>query len=270
MLSLELKNGTEIPQVGLGLWQVRDEAQFNEAFRVAWEAGYRHFDSAQFYQNEDLLGKAWKQMGLNRKELFITTKIKLPNFGAKRTAKSIDKSLADLQTDYIDLMLLHFPVTGLRKGSWKALEEAQEAGKVRSIGVSNYTIRHLEEMKKYARVMPAVNQVELHVFLQQPELLEYCAREGIVVEAYSPLAHAKDMDEPVVRSIAKKHGKSYAQIMLRWCVQKDLIVLPKSVTPKRIRENIEIFDFELNASDMQELASLDRNLRTCWDPTHVP
>lgn len=270
MQDIKLNDGCEIPQVGLGLWQVKDEVQFDKAFGVAQEAGYRHFDSAQFYQNEGMLGQAWQRMGLNRKELFITTKIKLPNFGAKRTAKSIDKSLADLQTDYIDLMLLHFPVTGLRKSSWQALEEAQVAGKVRSIGVSNYTIRHLEEMKKYAHAMPAVNQVELHVFLQQPELLAYCEREGIVVEAYSPLAHAKDMDEPVIQQIATKHGVSYAQVMLRWCLQKGLVVLPKSVTPERIRENIDIFSFALDEADMEQLSTLDRNFRTCWDPTRVP
>jgi len=267
---MKMNDSWQIPQVGLGLWQVKNDAKFNQAFRAAWNAGYRHFDSAQFYQNEDLLGKVWKQMGLKRKELFITTKIKLPNFGARRTAKSIEKSLADLQTEYIDLMLLHFPVTSLRKGSWKALEEAKAAGKIRSIGVSNYTIKHLEEMKSYAREMPVVNQVELHVFLQQPELIRYCARKGIVVEAYSPLAHAKDMDEPAILEVAKKHGVSYVQVMLRWCVQKNLVVLPKSVTPERIRQNINVFDFELDDLDMEKLSKLDRNLRTCWDPTHVP
>jgi diketogulonate reductase-like aldo/keto reductase len=136
--------------------------------------------------------------------------------------------------------------------------------------VSNYTVKHLEEMKQYASVMPAVNQVELHVFLQQPELLEYCAANNIVVEAYSPLAHAKDMDNQVVAYIAAKHQKSYAQIMLRWCLQKGLVVLPKSVTPSRIQENMNIFDFELDAEDMQQLAAQDRDLRTCWSPVHVP
>lgn len=265
-----MNDGNEIPQVGLGLWQVTDDTRFRQAFEAAWRAGYRHFDSAQFYQNEGLLGDAWKQMGLSREELFITTKIKLSNFGAKRTAKSIDRSLQDLQTDYIDLLLLHFPVTRLRKSSWRALEEAKYSGKAKSIGVSNYTIKHLEEMKSYASVMPAVNQVEMHVFLQQPELQEYCWEEGIVLEAYSPLAHGKAMDDPVVADIAVKHKKSYAQIMLRWCVQKGLVVLPKSVTPERIKENIELFNFELDNEDMQKLATLNRDLRTCWDPTLVP
>lgn len=267
---IELTSGNKIPQVGLGLWQVTDPAVFESVFEAAIQAGYRHFDTAQFYKNEQLVGAAWTKMGLNRKELFITTKVKLPNFGEKRTAKSIDTSLHELRTDYIDLMLLHFPVTALRKKSWRALEAAKHAGKVRAIGVSNYTVRHLEEMKTYATELPAVNQVELHVFLQQPELLEYCRTHHIVVEAYSPLAHGKVMADPVVTEIAKKHGKTYAQIMLRWCVEKDLIVLPKSSTPARVRENLAIFDFTLDSGDMDRLAGLDRGLRTCWDPTHVP
>ncbi len=270
MQVIKLNDGYEIPQVGLGLWQIKDEVQFDEAFRVAWEAGYRHFDSAQVYGNEQMLGNAIRKMGINREKLFVTTKIAVQQIALGRAKGSLSKSFERLQLDYIDLVLLHFPALVGRKKAWQALEESKAEGKVRSIGVSNYTIRHLEEMKKYARVMPAVNQVELHVFLQQPELLEYCEREGIVVEAYSPLAHAKDMDEQVIERVATKHGVSYAQVMLRWCLQKGLVVLPKSVTPERIRENIDIFGFELDASDMQELAKLNRNLRTCWDPTHVP
>jgi methylglyoxal/glyoxal reductase len=263
-------NNLDIPQIGLGLWKVTDEKEFTGAFDAAVKAGYRHFDSAQIYGNEQLLGKAWKQSGLKREELFLTTKIHIANFGTKRTPKSFDVSLEKLQTDYVDLLLLHFPVTITRKKAWGELEKIKAAGKAKMIGVSNYTIRHLEEMKSYANEMPAVNQVELHVFLQQPELLDYCKKEGIIVEAYSPLAHAKDMDEPIIQKIAKRRGKSYAQIMLRWCIQKDLVVLPKSVTPARIAENIDIFDFELSNDEMKQLTTLDRGLRTCWDPTLVP
>ena len=265
-----MPNGVKIPQVGLGLWKVKDEADFARAFGAALAAGYRHFDSAQVYGNEQLLGHAWKKSGVGREELFLTTKIGVQNFGAKRTAKSFAASLDKLQTDYVDLLLLHFPVTLLRKSSWLELEKIHKAGGARNIGVSNYTIKHLEEMKSYASVKPAVNQVELHVFLQQPELLEYCAKEGIVVEAYSPLAHSRDMSDPVIAAIAEKHGKSYAQVMLRWCLQKGLVVLPKSITPERIAGNIDIFDFSLDETDMEKLAALDRGLRTCWDPTHVP
>jgi diketogulonate reductase-like aldo/keto reductase len=181
--------------------------------------------------------------------------------------RSFAESLKKLKTDYVDLILLHFPMSGTRAESWRALEEIQAAGQARSIGVSNYTIRHLEEMKNYAHITPAVNQVELHVFLQQPELLQYCKENGIAVEAYSPLAHAAGMGEnPIIKEIAAGHGRTYAQIMLRWCIEKDLIVLPKSVNPKRIRENFDIFDFSLDDEDMARLAELDRNFRTCWDP----
>lgn len=260
----------DIPKIGLGLWKVQDEQQFRNGFQSAIEAGYRHFDTAQIYGNEQMLGEAWKASGVPREELFITTKIWLKNFGNRHLEKSFTESLQKLQADYVDLLLLHFPVTVLRKNAWKSLEKIQEAGGAKNIGVSNYTVRHLEEMKKYAKVMPTVNQVELHVFLQQPELIEYCRDNNIAVEAYSPLAHGKVMDDPVIQKIADKHGKSYAQIMLRWCVQNDLIVLAKSITPSRIKENFNIFDFELDAEDMQLLKALDRDLRTCWSPVHVP
>lgn len=267
---IKLADNHQIPQVGLGLWQVKDEEEFNRAFEAAVQAGYRHFDTAQMYGNEQFLGAAWQRSHLKREDIFITTKIAVSNFGRQKPLKSFAASLEKLQTDYADLLLLHFPVTLLRKKSWQALEEIKSTGGAKSIGVSNYTIRHLEEMQGYAKILPAVNQVELHVFLQQPELLEYCSAEGIIVEAYSPLAHAKEMNEPVVKEIAEKYGKSYAQIMLRWCVQKGLVVIPKSVNPGRIKENIGIFNFQLDEPDMQKLVKLDRNLRTCWSPVHVP
>lgn len=268
--SIELKNSKRIPQVGLGLWKVKDQAEFNQSFEAAIAAGYRHFDTAQAYGNEQYLGEALKKSGLKREEVWITTKIAVDHFGYKHALKSFDESLVALQTDYVDLLLLHFPVSILRQKTWRALEELHEAGKAQSVGVSNYTVKHLEEMKEYAKQMPMVNQVELHVFLQQPELLEYCRAHDIAVEAYSPLAHGKAMDDPVVMEIARKHGKDYAQIMLRWCIEKGLVVLPKSVTPMRVQSNIDIFDFKLDETDMQQLAKADRDLRTCWDPTHIP
>ncbi len=268
--STKLNDDNQIPQVGLGFWQVKDDAEFSTAFTAGVAAGYRHFDSAQAYDNEQFLGTAWKKSGLKRDELFITTKIAVSNFGHKKALKSFEESLINLQTEYIDLILLHFPVPLLRKGAWQALEEIQAAGKAKSIGVSNYTIRHLEEMSSYAKVTPAVNQVELHVFLQQPELIKYCNDKGTQVEAYSPLAHAKAMDNEVVRRIAAKHGKTYAQVMLRWLIEQDLVVLPKSVTPSRIQENIDVFDFELDDEDHAELAEQDQDMRTCWSPVHVP
>jgi len=267
---IELNDKNSIPQIGLGLWQVKDAEQFAAGFQAAIKAGYRHFDSAQVYKNEQMLGEQWQASGIKREDLFLTTKIWIENFGHKHAIKSFDESLEKLRTDYVDLLLLHFPVTILRKKAWQALEEIQAAGGAKSIGVSNYTIRHLEEMRNYAKVTPAVNQVELHVFLQQPELVKYCREHNIVIEAYSPLAHAKAMDNDVIAAIAKKHDKTYAQVMLRWCVQNDFVVLPKSVTPSRIEENIDIFDFQLDDEDMEAIAAQDQNMRTAWSPVHVP
>lgn len=268
--SITLSNGVSIPQIGLGTWQVTDKAVYDTMFTAAVEAGYRHFDSAQAYHNEQFLGTDWQAANLQREETFITTKIFVSNFLPKKLKCSFSKSLNLLSVEQTDLVILHFPVTILRKKAWQVLEEVYEAGQTRAIGVSNYTIKHLEEMKQYARVMPHVNQVELHVFLQQPELLDYCRENGIVVEAYSPLAHAKANDDQVVADIAKAHGKTYAQIMLRWCVEQGLVVIPKSVTPSRIRENAEIFDFNLSADELEKLSHCDRDLRTCWSPVHVP
>ena len=268
--NLKLADGHTIPQVGLGLWQNKEHSQFDTAFEAGLTAGYCHFDSAQAYDNEQYLGEAWKRSGLKREELFITTKIAVQHFGYKNTKSSFQDSLTKLQTGYADLLLLHFPVTLLRKKSWQALEEIQAAGQAKSIGVSNYTIRHLKEMKDYAKVMPAVNQVEIHVFLQQPELVKYCQENNILVEAYSPLAHGKPMDNETIAAIAKKHGKSYAQIMLRWCVEQDLVVLPKSVTPNRIQENIDIFDFQLDDADIKAITGQNQDLRFSWSPVHIP
>ncbi|HZL07999.1 MAG TPA: aldo/keto reductase [Candidatus Dormibacteraeota bacterium] len=267
---IKLNDKNSIPQIGLGLWQVKDAEQFAAGFQAAIKAGYRHFDSAQIYKNEQMLGEQWQASGVKREDLFLTTKIWIENFGHKRAVKSFDESLEKLQTDYVDLLLLHFPLTILRKKAWQALEEIQAAGGAKSIGVSNYTIRHLEEMQNYAKVMPAINQVELHVFLQQPELVKYCREHDIVIEAYSPLAHAKAMDNDVIAAIAKKHDKTYAQVMLRWCVENNFVVLPKSVTPSRIEENIDIFDFQLDDEDMETIAAQDQNMRTAWSPVHVP
>lgn len=259
-----------IPKVGLGLWKITDPDEFQTAFDSAIQAGYRHFDSAQAYKNEQLLGKAWRGSGLKREDLFLTTKIHVTKFGTRLTPKSFETSLKKLRTEYVDLVLLHFPVTLSRKAAWLQLEKIKASGKARNIGVSNYTVKHLEEMKSYASEMPSVNQVELHVFLQQPDLIDYCQKHDIVVEAYSPLAHGRGMDDPILHSIAKKHSKSPAQVMLKWCLSLGLVILPKSVNPQRIKENIDLYDFDLDKEDLAQFKTLDRNLRTCWDPTFVP
>ena len=267
---IKLANGVEIPQVGMGLWQVTNQEDFNKAFETAIKAGYRLFDTAQIYGNEQLLGEAIKKSKVKREDLFITTKIFFHNFGYKRTHDSFKESLKKLQLDYVDLVLLHFPVSVVRKKSWTALEEIYATGKARAIGVSNYTIRHLKEMDQYAKQTPLINQVELHVFLQQPKLVEYCKDHNIIVEAYSPLARSKVQDNKVIKTIAKKHKKSYAQIMLRFLIEKGIVVIPKSIHPDRIKQNIDLFDFKLDEEEMRKLTKLDQNLRICWNPTRIP
>lgn len=257
-----------MPIIGFGTWQIKNQKECVASVTEALDAGYKHIDTAQIYGNEQYVGEAIAKSNIKREDLFITTKISIHNF--LRVNKSFKDSLEKLGTEYVDLLLLHFPVIGARKKAWKDLEKIYENSQAKSIGVSNYTIKHLKDMEKYWKVVPAVNQVELHVYLQQPELLEYCLKKGIVVEAYSPLAHAHDFDNEVLMHIAKKHSKTTAQIMLRWCIEKGTVPLPKSANTSRINENIEIFDFKLDSQDMDKLKDLDEDLRTCWDPTKAP
>jgi diketogulonate reductase-like aldo/keto reductase len=265
--NFELPDNIKIPSIGLGLWLVRGESNCIETVATGIEAGYTHFDSAQVYGNEKHLGIALKSSALKREDLFVTTKISVANF--LRVKSSFDKSLEKLQLEYADLLLLHFPVTGVRSKAWKDLEDIHAEGRAKSIGVSNYTVRHLKQLLKNCKIKPAVNQVELHVFLQQPELVAYCKENGILVEAYSPLAHGKGLDDPVLSEIAKKHNKTTAQIMIRWCLDIGTLPLPKSTKAERLKQNIDVFDFKLDSHDMEKIKGLDRNMRTCWDPTNV-
>lgn len=269
MDTVKLNNGTDMPKIGLGLWRVKDEATCKQTVLDALEVGYRHFDTAQYYQNEAFLGSALKASKVPRKEVFVTTKIMNENMWWVDLIPSFEESLANLQMDYVDLLLLHFPVTELRRPAWERMEELATEGRAKAIGVSNYTIAHLEELLKECSIKPAVNQVELHVYLQQPELLEYCAKKGIVVEAYSPLAHSYGIDNEVLARIGKKHGKSPAQIMIRWCLERGTVPLPKTTHKERLAENLEVFDFTLDEDDTAKLAKLNKNYRTAWDPTHI-
>ena len=270
MKPIIMNTGTEIPRVGFGLWQVKSASLLTQSVGVALKAGYTHFDTAQIYGNEAMLAEALAKYDCKRQDVFITTKIWIANFPFFRLKKSFEVSLKKLDTEYVDLLLLHFPVTRLRHRAWKDMEDLHKSGKVKAIGVSNYTVRHLKQLLKKCAIVPAVNQVELHVFLQQPELLAYCRENGIVVEAYSPLAHGHNMQDPVLLAIAKKHHKTTAQIMIRWCIEVGTVPLPKSTTPERIQQNIDVLNFKLDANDMKHLATLDRNMRTCWDPTLTP
>jgi diketogulonate reductase-like aldo/keto reductase len=268
--NLPLSSGYQIPQLGLGLWKMKDEQECKQAVQWALELGYRHFDTAQIYGNEAFLGAALQESGIARKDVFVTTKLWTGHFFPGKVMPSFEASLKKLQTNYVDLLLLHFPVPLLRHRAWRKLEEIYQSGLAKSIGVSNYTIRHLERLLKECSVKPVVNQVELHVFLQQPELVKYCQDHDIVVEAYSPLAHANNMDNPVLAEIAEKYGKTSAQIMLRWCIEQDCVAIPKSVHKERLQQNLDIFDFKLDQADHEKLKQLDQKLRTTWDPTRVP
>jgi len=266
---VKLSNGHTIPPIGLGVWKVRERTECITAVSAALEAGYRHIDTAQAYGNEPYVGEAVVASGPSRSEIFITTKIRTENIALGAIAGSFKHSLAKLKTDYVDLLLLHFPVTLRRRPAWPKMEKILESGQAKSIGVSNYTIRHLEELLVTAKKPPAVNQVELHVYLQQPELLEFCKKHNIVVEAYSPLVHGQDHDNPVLTDIARKHNKTPAQIMIRWCIEQGAVPLPKSVHSERIKANLDVFDFSLDADDLAKIKTLDRNLHTAWDPTRV-
>jgi len=268
--NLKLNTGATIPQVGFGLWRNKDKNECVESVKLALKAGYRHFDDAQVYDNEEYLGEALKNSDVKREDLFITTKIGTGNMWWTDVIPSFEESLKKLQMDYVDLLLLHFPVTEKRTGAWRRLMQIYEKGGAKAIGVSNYTIKHLEEMKKQFNIQPAANQVEMSVMLQQPELVDYCKAEGIVVEAYTPLAEGLFFKDPTLMQIAKKHNKSVPQIMLRWCIDYGVVALTKSVRPDRIKDNFNIFDFKLDEQDMKKLKALDQSYRTNWDPTNIP
>lgn len=272
--TLKMNTGVEMPQIGFGLWRNRDKDECINSVLYALDAGYRHIDDAQVYDNEEYLGVALKKSDIKREDLFITTKIASNkvfnnNQSKKKLMPSFEQSLEKLQMDYVDLLLLHFPVTKTRQPAWLIMQEIYESGRAKAIGVSNYTVRHLEELLKDCRIKPAVNQVELSVVLQQPELVDYCKANDIIVQAYTPLAEGHFFNDPTLAEVAKKHGKTVPQIMLRWCIDYGVVALTKSVNEQRIKENIDIFDFKLDAEDMAKLKTLDQDYRTNWDPTDV-
>ena len=265
--SIELNNGINIPLLGLGTYLTKAGNETLNAVRYALDIGYRHVDTAALYANERDVGLAVKQSKLAREEIFITTKVWNSEHGFNKTLKAFDESLRKLDSDYINLYLVHWPVPELRGDTWKALEKIYSDGRAKSIGVSNYTIHHLEELLKSCGVVPAVNQVELSPFLQQPELMKYCKDNGIIIEAYSPLTRGKKFNDKRLISLANKYSKTPAQIMIRWALQYDTVVLPKSARPERIKENAEIFDIEISDEEMLYMKSFDENYRIAWDPS---
>ncbi|WP_216213261.1 aldo/keto reductase [Amycolatopsis aidingensis] len=266
--TVTLNNGVRMPQLGFGVFQV-PEAETNAAVTAALQAGYRSIDTATAYNNEGAVGRAIAESGLARDELFVTTKLWNSDQGYDATLRAFDNSLELLGLDYLDLYLIHWPVPERDRyvESWQAMEKLHADGRIRAIGVSNFHPQHLRRLAENSDVVPAVNQIELHPYLQQSDLRAYHAEHGIHTEAWSPLAKGGDLlGEQAVTELADKHGRSPAQIVLRWHLQLGNIVIPKSVTPERIRANIEVFDFELAQADLDALAALDRGERTGPDP----
>ncbi|HEX6244604.1 MAG TPA: aldo/keto reductase [Polyangiales bacterium] len=267
---LPLNNGVHIPQVGLGVWQAARGEVTQGAVRTALELGYRHIDTARVYGNEMDVGAAVRQSGIPRDQVFVTTKLWNDDQGYDATFRAFEQSSKRLGLDYIDLYLLHWPVAGKRLDSWQALEELYAQKRVRAIGVSNFLVPHLQELIQHASVVPQVNQIELTPFLQRRETLALCKQHGIVVQAYSPLTRGQKFNDPSLRHVAHRVGRSPAQVLLRWGIQKGVVVLPKSVSRERITQNAALFDFELDADAMQTLDGLEANLTTGWDPAGQP
>ncbi|MET9045709.1 aldo/keto reductase [Streptomyces sp. NPDC004362] len=265
--TVTLNNGEKIPQLGFGVFQVPDE-ETTAAVASALEAGYRSIDTAAIYGNESGVGKALSVAGVPREDLFITTKLWNADQGYDATLKAFDASLAKLGLEYIDLYLIHWPTPArdLYRDSWRAIEKLVADGRVRTPGVSNFQPAHLRRLVDGASLLPAVNQIELHPGLQQTELRAVHAELGIATEAWSPLAQGAVLGDDAITTVARRRDKSPAQVVLRWHLQLGNVVIPKSVTPARIRENLDVFDFTLSDDEMAAIATLDRGLRTGPDP----
>jgi len=266
-----LNNGVKMPWLGLGVWKVTDPEEVDFAVKTALKAGYASIDTAAMYGNEEGVGKAVRESGIPREQIFITTKLanKMQRKGYEAALKAFETSRKSLGLEYIDLFLIHWPVKGKYTESWKALIKLYNEGLVRAIGVSNFLIHHLEDIINETGVVPAVNQVELHPWLNQAELVDYCKKHNIQVEAYSPLMSGHLSEVPELDEIAGKYGKTPAQIVLRWHLQRGIVIIPKSVHKERIIENSQIFDFNLSEEDMEAINSLNRDKRFLPHPDNV-
>jgi diketogulonate reductase-like aldo/keto reductase len=264
---VKLNNGVEMPIFGLGTYLTRRGNETREAVLHALEAGYRHIDTAKIYGNERDIGEAITKSDVPREDVFITTKLWNSDHGYDRTLAACEKSLTTLGLAYIDLYLIHWPVEGLRNETWKAMERLLKEEKCRAIGVSNYMIWHLEELLKKSSTVPAVNQVEFHPYLYQRDLLEFCQSHNIQLESYSPLTKGERLNDPKLVVIASRYSKSPAQVLIRWVLQRGIVVIPKSSRRQRIYENANVFDFAILPNDMKTLDSFNQDLRTSWDPS---
>jgi len=270
----KLSNGVEIPCIGFGTWQTPNGDVAVSSVFGALEAGYRHIDTAQMYGNEESVGIAVKKSGIDRSDIFITTKLSNSVRGYRQTLDAVEQSLKKLDTAYIDLFLIHWPNPvkfrdrwqEANAETWRALEELYDAGRIRSIGISNFRPHHIEELMKTAKIAPMVNQIRLCPGDTQDEVVDYCRARGMLLEAYSPLGVGKIFEVPEMRKLAEKYGKSVAQICIRWSLQRGYLPLPKSVTPSRIRENTEVFDFELSPEDVRLIADMKGVVGYAADP----
>lgn len=267
--AVTLNNGISMPQFGLGVYKVEEGKQVEETVLSAIDLGYRLIDTAAFYGNEEGVGKALKKSKIKREELFITTKVWNDDQGYDETIAAFEKSLVKLDLEYIDLYLIHWPISGKYRDTWRALEKLYKEGRVKAIGVCNFHPHHLDHLLASAEIVPAVNQVELHPRLSQEELRDYCNEKKIKVEAWAPIARGKLSDEPTLNYIANKHGKTHAQIILRWHLQNDVIIIPKTTNLDRLKENSDIFDFELSLDEMQQIDTLNLDARYGKNPDDI-
>ncbi|PYI51800.1 aldo/keto reductase [Paenibacillus flagellatus] len=262
-----LHNGVAMPWLGLGVWRVAEGQEVEHSVRTALEVGYRSIDTAAVYGNEEGVGRAIRDSGVPREQLFVTTKVWNADQGYDSTLAAYDESLRKLGLDYVDLYLIHWPVKGKYKETWRALEKLYADKRVRAIGVSNFHVHHLEDLLQTAGVKPMVNQVEYHPRLAQRPLLAFCKEHGIQMEAWSPLMQGKELlEHELFVELAAKYGKTPAQVILRWDLQNGVVTIPKSVTPSRIRENADVFDFELSAEDVARIDGLNLDRRVGPDP----
>lgn len=261
-----LNNGVKMPWLGFGVFKVKDGDEVVSAVKTAIEAGYRSIDTAKVYNNESGVAQGIRESGIAREDLFITTKVWNSDQGYESTLAAFEESMQRLELEYLDLYLIHWPVKGKYKDTWRALEKLYKEGRVRAIGVSNFQTHHLEDLLMDATVKPAVNQVELHPLLTQKELRDYCSTHEIQIEAWSPLGQGNLMEHPLLQDIAAKYGKSPAQVILRWDLQNGIVTIPKSVTPERIHANTELYDFELTAQEIEQINGLNEHKRFGSDP----
>jgi 2,5-diketo-D-gluconate reductase A len=269
--NITLNNGVEIPQLGFGVFQIPPE-QAKEATLTALEIGYRHIDTAEMYGNEREVGEAVRECGLDRGEVFVTSKLNNSFHAYDDALGAFDQTLKDLDIEYLDLFLIHWPLPNSGVDyveTWKAMEKMYESGRVRAVGVSNFQPNHLRRVLGEGTILPAVNQVEVHPFLTNEDVRAFDTEHGIATEAWSPIARGRVMDDPTITRIADAHGRTPAQVTLRWHLQRGDIVFPKSVNRKRMEENFDLFGFELSAADMADLSALNRDERTGPDPDRM-